>query len=376
LWNEAFRSDILNRVMDTLNRRALNRATLHRQALLKRAEMTPVQAVERLVGLQAQAVNAPYLGLWARLASFTKDDLTKALYDRTIVRGGSLRGTQHLLTAADYLWIRPLIKPLTSNRPPSAFATQTRDVDMAELRDTARVLLRGRTLTRPQLGKALAERWPGHDPTALGLCAQSLLPLLHTPPSGTWGKGGAVPCVLAEEWIGRPLHDAPDPADLIRRYLAAFGPASIQDLQIWSGLTRAADRALFTETAARLPGLRRFRDEEGRDLYDLEDAPLPDPDTPAPPRFLPEFDNLLVAHADRTRLMTDETRRRVITGSLVRPTFLIDGMVRGTWTLPKTGPLTLTPFSPLTPTETESLTQEATHLLKFVSQGNMEIFFS
>jgi hypothetical protein len=209
---------------DVLGRRSLNRATLARQLLLGRRELPVIAAVERLAGLNAQDPEPPYLTLWARLAG----------------------------------------------------------IDPDELAATARPLLADRPLTRPALGRLLAERWPGRELGPLAWSAQCLLPLVHPPPSGTWGVRGATPFVLAESWLGRPLATPSSPRNLVERHLAAFGPASVAHIQAWCGLTRLRDPV---ERLA--PDLRRFRDEHGRILYDLPDAPRPDPDTPAPPRFLP-----------------------------------------------------------------------------------------
>lgn len=346
--------------------RALNRATLERQLLLRRMELPVAAAVGRLVGLQAQAVNAPYYGLWTRLAGFAKDDLTAALYDRRIVRSSVLRGTQHLVCADDFRWLRPLIQPIGDRGRQAAFGRATAGLDLAALKAAARELLRGRTLTRPELGRALAERFPSYDRSALAWSAQYLLPLVHEPPCGTWGRGGATPFRLAEEWVG-PLEPDPSPAALARRYLAAFGPATVADLQAWSGLTRKAEGA---ELAAALASLELvvLVDEEGRELYDLPDAPRPDPDTPAPVRFLPEFDNLIVGHADRRRMMTAEQRARIITGSMVRATFLVDGFVAGMWELRAVDgsvELTLEEFTPLTGRVRDEVVEEASRLLAF-----------
>ncbi|MFC6404528.1 winged helix DNA-binding domain-containing protein [Planobispora longispora] len=382
----------------TLSPAALNRITLQRQLLLRRSDLSPLAAVEHLTALQAQAANAPYLGLAARLSRFTQDDLTGLLYGRQAVRASVLRGTLHLVTAADYRWLRPLMQPVLNRGRQAAFGRVTAGVDLAELADTARGLLAGRTLTRPQLGRMLAERWPGVPPEALGWSAQALLPLVHVPPQGTWGRGGATPFALAEEWLRAPLeapfpgdarpaaaaspavaaqgapHDAPRPGEpgdqpalerMIRRYLAAFGPAGVMDVQAWSGLTR------LREVVARMD-LRTFRDEHGRELFDLPDAPPPpDPREPAPARFLPEFDNLMVAYADRTRIMTDEHRGRVCVGAMVAATILVDGAVHGTWKL-AAGRLTVQPFLPLTARARTELTEEAGRLMDFAGVRDLE----
>ncbi|MBO3749705.1 AlkZ family DNA glycosylase [Streptosporangiaceae bacterium NEAU-GS5] len=324
--------------MREISRRTLNRTTLRRQLLLERAPISALAAIERVVALQAQAVYAPYVGLWSRVRGFAHDDLTRLLLDRSVVRGWLLRSTQHLTASADYAWLRPLVRPAMARARQAAFGRATRDVDLAELAEAARTLLAGRTLTRPQIGRLLAERWPGCDPAALGWSVQALLPIIHEPPNGTWGRGGATPFTLAESWLGGPLATEPDPRALVRRYLAGYGPASVMDVQAWSGLTR------LREVVESMP-LRTYRAESGATLYDLPEAELADPAEPAPVRFLPEFDNLMVAYADRTRIMTDEHRRRVCVGSQVAATVLVDGMVAGVWTA-KGGAVRVEPLEP------------------------------
>jgi hypothetical protein len=348
-----------------LTARALGRATLERQFLLRRSAMSALEGVRHLVGLQAQAANAPYVGLWSRLASFAISDLTALMVDRRAVRSGSLRATQHLTTAEDYLWLRPLIQPVSLRQRQAGFGRRTAGVDLGEVAAVASDLLAGRTLTRPQLRDLLAERWPGHDAEALAWSVQCLLWIVHPPPSGTWGVGGATPFALAHEWIGRPVVTDPEPAPLVRRYLAAFGPATVKDVQTWSGLTRLRD------VVERMrPEVRTFRDEAGTELFDLADAPLPDPDTPAPPRFLPEFDDLIVAHGDRRRLMTDADRKRTCVGSLVAPTFLIDGRVAGSWRLQRdreTATLVIAPYRSLGEADRTALEEEGVRLLGFAA---------
>lgn len=310
-------------------RRALNRATLQRQMLLRREDVTAAEAVERLAGLNAQDPRPPYLSLWARLAGFELDDLTKLLYDRSVIRSSMMRGTQHMVAAQDFLAWRPLLQPLMS-RLQRFFGKATTGVDLAELAAMARELLAGGALTRPELGRLLAERWPSAEPGALGSSVQFLVPLIHPPPSGTWGKWGATPFVLGEEWIGRPMTTPDGPQEMIKRYLAAFGPSSVKDIQAWSGLTR------LREPVEAL-GLQSFSSGDGQVLYDLPDAPRPDPDTPAPVRFLPEVDNLLTGHADRTRIMTTEVRQQVCIGAVIKATVLVDGFVHGIWSIKREG---------------------------------------
>ena len=326
--------------MTVLTRRALNRALLHRQLLLRRWKLTPAQAIERLVGLQAQATNPPYFALWTRLDGFRREQLTRLLTDRRVVRLALMRSTLHMVTADDCLAIRPVLQPmLEAAYARSVFGRENLDLD--EIAKVARELIDAEPLTNADLGRALAERWPGKDVTALLQAVRAKLAVVQLPPRGLWGVGGQPTGTTAEAWLGRPFAPT-SPDDLVRRYLAAFGPASIQDAQTWSGLTRL--REIFDRLE-----LRTFTDEAGVTLFDLPDARRPHPDTPAPVRFLSEFDNSLLAHADRTRIIATEHKRHVFTNNgLIRGTVLVDGFVAATWKLAADA-LTVTPFGALPP---------------------------
>ena len=347
-----------------LTRRALNRTTLRRQALLERAAMPALDMVGHLVAVQAQEPDAPYVGLWTRLEGFGHGDLARLLEDRRVVRSTVLRGTQHLVRADDFPWLRPLVQPVLERVWRGTLGRRTDGVDPAELAAATRGLLAGRTLTRSQLRDLLAERWPDRDRQALAWAAQALVPVVHPPPAGTWRRRrGAVPFVLAEEWLGQPLATAPAPGALLRRYLAAFGPASVADVQAWSGLTR------LREVAERLGcQLRSFRDEAGRELLDLPDAPLVDPDVPAPVRFLPEFDNLLLGHADRTRVLSDEHRGLVVSGLAA---VLVDGFAGAVWSIARdrdTATLVVEALGdPLPAADRAAVAEEGARLLAFVA---------
>jgi len=341
----------------TTSERALNRTTLDRQLLLARSDLSTVAAIHRLVGLQAQSVNAPYLGLWSRLGGSA---LTELLGDRTVVRSSVLRGTQHHVLAEDYGWLRPLVAPTLARARQAAFGKDTAGVDLVELAAAGESLLAGRTLTRPQLRDELATRWPDVPADVLAWSVQALVPVVHPPPNGTWRRGGATPFTLATEWLGRPLDTRLDPARLVRRYLAGYGPATVRDMQTWSGVTGLTEVVAGMAELVRLPGER----------YDLPDQTYPDPDTPASVRLLPEFDNLVVAYADRTRLMSDDYRARVCVGSMIAATVLVDGTVRGSWKLnwgKGSATLTVELFERLSTVEQEEVEAEATRLLEYAA---------
>ena len=282
-----------------LGPRALNRALLARQSLLERRSMTAIAAIEHLVGLQAQAPLAPYVALWSRLVDFDPADLSKAIIERRAVRTSFMRATIHLVSARDALCLWPIVQPvLERGFRSSVFGRNARGVDLAEVLAAGRALLEERPRTSPQLRSLLVARWPDIPPDSLTFAVGYLVPLVHVPPRGGWGTTGPIARTTTEGWLGRPLERDPAPDAMVLRYLGAFGPASVMDVQAWSGLTR------LREVVERLrPGLRTFRDARGRELFDLPDAPRPDPETPAPPRFLPEYDNILLGHADRTRII-------------------------------------------------------------------------
>ncbi len=345
---------------EVLYRRALNRATLARQLLLDRHALPALDAVHRLAGLNAQTADEPYLGLWSRLVDFRPAELVDLLHDRQVVRSCLMRCTQHLVTAADFAVFRPLLAPLLARTRRSVFGRRTDGVDLEELVARTEEHLRGRTLTRPELALLLAERWPNAERSALAWSAQYLTPIVHPPPDGVWRRRrGRTPFALAADWLGAPGEAVP--SELIRRYLAAFGPATVRDLHRWSGLSRLGGVVESMD-------LRRFRTEGGVALFDLPDAPRPDADTPAPARLLPDFDNLALAHHGRTRVMSDEYRARICVGDAVAATILVDGVVVGSWRLvrePDTTTVHLTLFAPVT--DVEPVVSEAYRLLAFAA---------
>src|SRR5919202_3916360 len=352
-----------------LTLRELNRATLERQMLLRRWKLCAAEAIEYLVGMQAQAPNPPYVGLWTRLAGFHPNELARLITDRRAVRIALMRNTVHLVSASDCLKLRPLMQPVLDR---GVYANRTHragieGVDIQALVAAGRALLEERPRTAKELGELLRKRWPDRDDASLARAIRHLVPLVQVPPRGVWGKSGQAAHTTAEAWLGRPLDPYPSLDELALRYLGAFGPATVKDVQAWSGLTR------LREVTERLrPHLRAFRDEQGKELFDLPDAPRPDPDTPAPPRFLPEFDNLILSHADRTRIIADDYRKVIASrNGMVPATVLVDGFVRGMWKTERTrGRVTLLiePFEPLSDGDSEALAEEGERLVRFMTE--------
>ncbi|MFG3512427.1 winged helix DNA-binding domain-containing protein [Streptomyces bobili] len=340
-----------------LGPRALNRATLDRQLLLSRSALPVKAAVEHLLGLQAQNVKPPYFALAARLDGFAPEQLSALMADREAVRIVTMRSTIHTHTADDCLTLRPLVQP-ARDRELTIFRKGLQGVDLDRLAALARDLVEAEPRTMNQLREALSAEWPDADPQALAIAARCKLPLVQVTPRGLWGRSGQVVLTTAEHWLGRPAEPAPAPDAVALRYLAAFGPASVKDMQTWSGLTR------LREAFERLrPRLVTFRDENGVELFDLPDAPRPDPDTPAPPRFLPEFDNLLLSHADRARVVPPEHHGRSWQGNQAYRTLLVDGFLAGVWKL-EADALVVEPFTPLGRQRQQEVTAEGERLLK------------
>jgi hypothetical protein len=239
-----------------------------------------------------------------------------------------MRATVHLVSARDYLELRPLVSPVLERAHASSpFAKHLERLDDAAIAAAGKELLDERPLSRAELGPLLAERWPGADPESLAHAATFLEPVVQVPPRGLWRRSGQAVWTTASSWLGRRLPPAPEPDEAVLRYLAAFGPAGARDFQVWSGLTRT--REVFERLR---PQLASFRDENGAELFDLPDSPRPGPETPAPPRFVPEYDNLLLSHADRTRFVSEDDRRRLAGApGRVAGSVLLDGTALGTW---------------------------------------------
>ncbi len=355
--------------VEILGPRALGRATLARQLLLRRDGRSALDAVEHLVGLQAQVPRDPYLALWSRLDGFGPETLSELLLERRVVRTTVMRATIHLVSADDILRLRPLMQPVLDAelaRHPE-FAPSLDGVDLGPILEHARELFSDRPRTGPELRAALGERFPTLDAAAIAYACRCKLPLVQVPPRGLWGHSAQVTTTTAEAWLGRLLDSRSSLDDVVLRYLAAFGPATVADVTTWCRLTGM--RAVLERLR---PRLRTFRDESGRELFDLPDAPRPDPDTPAPTRYLPEYDNALLSHADRSRFVSERAREgaaRVTTR--VQGAVLHDGMLAAVWRQEPGVPVTLvvTPVVRLSKRAAASIEAEGRRLARFLGDG-------
>ncbi len=312
---------------EVLSARALNRATLARQLLLEPSPLDPRQVVEKLVGLQAQVPGNPYVALWSRLSTFDPEELGRYLAARDLVRSAAIRGTIHLLTADDCLTLWPASRPVLERelRTHRDHAPNLDGVELDGVMAWARSFL-DQPRTLPELKQALQAAFPALDAGALVLACRNRLALVQVPPRGMWGRSHRVTVTTLEAWVGRPLGPPMPMKDLVLRYLAAFGPATAADVSTWSRLPGFGP--VLKDLAAQL---HEVYDENGRALVDLPDAPRPDPDTSAPVRFLPEYDNVLLSHADRTRFFDADVSALYPPGRLGRGHVLVDGTVQATW---------------------------------------------
>jgi hypothetical protein len=313
--------------VEVLSRRALNRATLARQMLLQRVRVTPYDAIHHLVGLQAQTPQSWYQSLWSRLADFDPVATGQLLEERRLVRLPVMRSTIHLVTDDDALALRAFSQPSIDRSLRGVWAKRLEGIDLATLVAEVRAFVAKAPRTPTELLTHLDVCWPGRDRQTLTNAVRALVPLVQVPPRGIWRRAGGVRFAALDAWIGRGVPASVDPEPIVVRYLAAFGPASVMDAQAWSGVTRL--REVFERLR---PRLRVFRDEAGRELFDLPDAPRPHQETPAPVRFLADYDNLLLSHADRTRFIGDVERAAFryqdgpIPGML-----MLDGTAVGQW---------------------------------------------
>jgi hypothetical protein len=353
-----------------LTRRELNRALLARQHLLERVAVPALVEIEHLVGMQAQAPKAPYVALWSRLAGFAPAELEALVEERQAVRAaGMLRTTIHLVSAADALTMRPVLQRGVVERgfrSGSPFARNLVGMPIDELLAVGRELLAERPRSTAEMGRLLGERWPDRDAVSLAMAVRYLVPLVQVPPRGLWSQSAPPRFATLEDWLGRPLGSDTAPDAFVLRYLAAFGPATITDVATWSWLTNV--RPILERLR---PGLRVVHDEQGRELYDLPDGLLPDPDTPAPPRFLPEYDNVLLSHKDRTRITERDRKVPWPAGDGGRMgTFLVDGFTAGTWRVTRAvgrATMMVEPWTAMAPAERLLVETEGASLLGFVA---------
>ena len=351
-------------VLSTLR---LNRALLARQLLLRRRRITALDAVEHLIGMQSQAPLAAYVGLWTRVAGFRPEALERLMLERSVVRVALMRSTIHLVSARDCLPLRGLVRPAIARPSRHSAARRAAGVPDDELERAGRALVDAAPRTFRALGELLRERWPACDADALAMGVRELVPLVQIPPRGLWHRGGEPSHAAAETWLGGVRPARLSMTELVRRYLGAYGPATVLDAQTFTGLTGL--REVFERLR---PELRMFGDESGGELFDLPGAPRPAGRTRAPARFLPEFDNILLSHARRDRILPEGTMSLLSLGNGLRPAFLVDGFVAGTWKLHATRrstTLEAKPFERLPVAARRELEDEGRRLLAFAARG-------
>ncbi|MET7420901.1 winged helix DNA-binding domain-containing protein [Dactylosporangium sp. NPDC005555] len=339
----------------TLTWRDLNRALLARQSLDTRVRADPATVLERMAGIQAQYAPSMYIGLWTRIEGFERESLTRLLEAREVVQATTLRATIHLVSRADYWPTLIAIRDARRDWYHRVIRNNVGPTELAEAAASLRELLRERPVKRAEMDQLYGAEVRG----GVGM----YLDMVRVPPSGTWARRRADLFGLAEDWVGPPEVTVDAGRELlVRRYLGGFGPAHRSEIADWAGLSVA-------DIAKVLAGmeLRRFRDERGRELVDLPDLPLPDPETPAPVRFLPTYDATLLAHARRTLILPEEHRTKVFHVRMPQSigTFLVDGQVAGTWTVSKAGVVSWEPFAKLPVSVRRQVDAEATALTAF-----------
>jgi hypothetical protein len=353
--------------MTILARKQLNRATLQRQMLLERSPVPVPAAIDRLAGMQAQLASAPFVGLWTRIKDFRSEDLSAAINNREVIKATWIRATLHLCTTADYVKFRTTLQPLLSGAGEAIAKGRGADFDRDRLLEVARKYIGEKPRTFADISEMLAELMPDQDVGPLRYTVRTHIPLVQVPISSGWSYPSKPEFTLAESWIAKPISPEDNLKELVFRYLAAFGPASVTDMQTWLGMK-------LKDTFEKMrPELQVYKDEGRRELFDLPDVPLPDPETPAPVRFLPEYDNVLLSHSNRTRVIADEHRSKVyLPGLRVAATILVDGFVGGVWKIEKTkseSALIIEPFAELSSKVREELAKEGEQLLRFVDSS-------
>ena len=351
---------------EALTDRQLNRATLARQLLLERSDMGITETIAWLLGMQAQQTHDPYIGLWSRLNGFTHEALTALIVSRTLARATTMRGTLHLHTADDLIGIRALVQPFLRSVWQSNFRKRFGDNDEARVLELARHLLDAEPMTAGQLGKRLAEHFPTAEPLAMTMLLQTSDALIQIPPTRIWGSGHAPLLTRIDNWLPPPHQRQLSRETLVRRYLAAYGPASIVDMQSWSRLTKLGE--VFE---ALRPELVSFIAPDGRELFDLPDAPRPDADTPAPIRFMPLFENAFLGYDNRRRVLAEDDEKRGDFLHDARPSVLVDGILSAAWAIDsKKGAavLTVTPYHKLSSQDVGEIEREGQRFLRFMEE--------
>ena len=352
-----------------LTTRALNRALLERQLLLRRVRMPVPQTIELLVGMQAQIPEAPYIGLWTRLDGFAPDELSQLILHHKAVRIHVMRSTIHLLTARDCVALKPAFQTMSTQVfRTTPFGKNLSGIELETVLAAGREALNKKPLSRTQLAAALRARWPTRDAISLAYAVSYLTPLVQVPPRGVWGKTSAPAWSPADTWIGKPLAKRIALDRLVLRYLAAFGPASVADMAAWSRLTGL--REVFEKLRRRLV---TFQDERGRELFDLADAPRPDASIESPVRFLPDYDNVLLGHSDRTRIFGPDLNPGLMIGARI---VLVDGFVAATWD--RSGStITVKPVAGISKSQRTEVIEEGRRLLDFITpQTRHEVKFA
>ncbi len=349
----------------TLTVREINRATLARQLLLERSALPVAGAVERLVGLQAQLARAPFIGLWARLETVQRAVMAEQIASHALIKATMMRATLHLVSAADYAWLRATLEPALAAARDSIVKRRGGDFEIGAALAAVRPFIAEQPRCFAEITALFEALMPDVDVGSLRYTVRTTLPLVQVPDESAWSYPGKPKFALAESLLGGSVEAVPDFRELVWRYLAAFGPATISDLQTWSSLGK-----LKGDMAKLKPDLQVYRDEQGHELLDLPDVELPPEDVPAPARFLPEFDNLLLSHKDRRRVVADEYRKQVyLPGLRVAATILVDGFVRGAWMVEKKrgiATLSITPFAPLAARDRKAISDEGERLIRFV----------
>ena len=333
--------------------------------LLDRERMPASKAIEHLVGMQAQVPTAPYIGLWSRLEGFETEELAQLILKRRAVRMALMRSTIHLVTARDALALRSLVQPVVERSHNGQHRRHLTDVDREALIAAASGLLTERPRLLKEVGDLLGDTFPGVSGDALASAVRAWVPLVQPPPRGIWGEGGVAVHASATSWLKGARAREMTIDQMVIRYLGAFGPATVMDAQAWSGLTKLRD--VFDRLR---PRLRTFRDERGMELFDVPDAPRPGPDIPAPPRFMPEYDNVFLAHADRSRIVDPMRAATLSTATGMVQGLLVDGFVAGTWRIARernSATLIIDLLGPISKRERAAVVEEGTRLVQFVA---------